>query len=165
VASAPTGPFESPGPTSGVATAVADDDREPTRRFLAAAYVFGALAGLALGVYGVFLVPAGPRPGGTLFSVGLALAVFGNAGLAALVRWWTGTRLGALIPLVGWVPVVLLFGTTRAEGDLGLEANTTGYLFLIMGAFIPVIVAMIGRPRRGLSAFPSLPVPPSGRRP
>ncbi len=127
---------------------------EPSRLFLGSAYLFGGLAGLALGFFGVFLVPAGPRLGGVLLSVGVALAAVGNAGLAALVRWFTGTRLGSMIVMVGWIPVVLWFGSSRPEGDLVVEANATGYMFLVVGSVVPVVVAMIGSPRRGLLALP-----------
>jgi len=122
--------------------------------FLGASYVFGVVAGVLLGVYGVLLVPAGPRIGGTLLSAGLALAVVGNAGLAMLVRWLTGTRLGAMIPLAGWLPMVALLGSTRTEGDIMLRASVTGYLFLGVGVLVPVVVAVLGRTRRGLTALP-----------
>nr|WP_131769542.1 DUF6113 family protein [Candidatus Protofrankia californiensis] len=130
------------------------EDLEMSRSFLGSAYTFGAFGGLALGLYGVFLVPAGPRLGGVLLSVGVAVAVLGNVGLAALVRWLTGTRLGAVILLVGWVPIVLWLAAARPEGDLLLQAKTAGYLFMVFGALAPVIVAMIGLPPRGLSALP-----------
>ncbi len=125
---------------------------EPSRAFLGSAYVFGWLVGLALGFYGVFLVPVGPRPGGVLLSVGVAFALAGNTAAALLVRWFTGTRLGAMIVAVGWIPIVLCFGVARPEGDLLLTAGTAGYLFLVVGAIAPVVVAMLGSPRRGLSA-------------
>ncbi len=128
-------------------------DGEPSRLFLGPAYTVGWLAGLALGFYGVFLVPVGPRPGGILLSVGVVLALVGNVGVATLVRWLTGTRLGAMIVLAGWIPVVLLFASSRPEGDLILRASTTGYLFLVIGAIAPVVVAMLGSPRRGLSVI------------
>ncbi len=132
--------------------AVSGSGAEPSRAFLGAAYVFGWLVGLALGFYGVFLVPVGPRPGGVLLSVGVAFALAGNAAAALLVRWFTGTRLGAMIVAAGWIPVVLCFGVARPEGDLLLTADTAGYLFLLVGAIVPVVVAMLGPPRRGLSA-------------
>ncbi len=144
------------------AAAVPAPPAEPGRAFLGVSYVFGVVAGLALGVYGVVLVPAGPRPGGTLISIGLLLALFGNTGVPFLVRWLTGTRLGAMIPLVGWIPAVLLLASSRTEGDLLLKATATGYLFLGIGVFAPVVVAVFGQARRGLTALPARPptVPP-----
>src|SRR5262245_50161513 len=87
----------------------------PPRPFLAGAYAFGLVAGVILGVYGVAWVPEGLRFGGVFLSGGMLLALFGNAGLALLVRWLTGTRLGAVTVLVGWAPVVLALGSSRPE--------------------------------------------------
>jgi hypothetical protein len=126
---------------------------EPSRLFLGSAYTFGGLLGLVLGFYGVFLVPVGPRPGGIPLSVGVACALVGNGGAAMLVRWFTGTRLGAMIVLAGWVPIVLWFGSARPEGDLLVRASVTGYLFLVVGVVVPVVVAVVGPPRRGLFAI------------
>ena len=147
----PAGPARPPRPVGG------DGGRaEPSTVFLAASYVFGVVGGFLLGVYGVLLVPAGPRVGGTLLSVGLALAVVGNTALAVFVRWLTGTRMGALIPLVGWTPVVGLMGSSRVEGDLLLRSTATGYLFLALGVLMPIVVAVLGRARRGLTALPPM---------
>lgn len=132
---------------------------EPSRLFLCGAYAFGLLAGVMLGVYGVAAVPAGPRVGGTLISLGLLLVVVGNLGVPMLLRWLTGTRLGACTMLIGWVPVVLLLGSTRGEGDLLLRASPTSYLFLALGVLAPLLVAALLPSRRGLTAFP---LPPAG---
>ncbi len=152
-------PTSSPDSTSENLFGVNQDsgrvECEPSRLFLGSAYTFGWLAGLALGFYGVFLVPAGPRPGGILMSAGVFLALVGNVGVAMLVRWLTGTRLGAMIVLAAWIPIVLVFASSRPEGDLLLRASTAGYLFLVIGATAPVVVAVIGSPRRGLSAIPA----------
>lgn len=149
---------------SGLATGGSRrDDEEPSRLFLGFAYAFGLLAGVLLGIYGVVAVPAGPRPGGVLLSLGLPLAILGNTGVALLVRWLTGTRLGAMILLVGWVPVVLALGSSRPEGDLMLRSTATGYAFLALGALAPVVVAVSFTPRRGLTGIPRPPAPPSGR--
>jgi len=132
---------------------------EPSRLFLGCAYAFGLLAGVILGVYGVAAVPAGPRLGNTLLSLGVLLAVVGNVGIPVLVRWLTGTRLGACIMLVSWVPVVLALGSSRGEGDLMLRSSSTAYLFLGAGVLAPILVAVMLPSRRGLTAFP---LPPTG---
>lgn len=129
---------------------------EPGRVFLGFAYGFGIFAGVVLGGYGVFSVPAGPRVGGVLLSVGLAVAVVGNVAVGLLVRWLTGTRLGATIVLGGWIPAVLWLAASRPEGDLLLRASSTGYLFLILGSLSPVAAAVFGRTRRGMTALPPL---------
>ncbi|WP_242424623.1 DUF6113 family protein [Frankia sp. EI5c] len=143
-------------PVAGGAQHVGVDrgDAEPGRLFLGASYAFGVVAGFALGLYGVVLVAEGPRPGGFLISVGLLLALFGNAGLAYLMRWLTGTRLGAMVVLAGWTPVVLALASSRTEGDVLLRASAAGYLFLLFGLLAPVVVAVVGQARRGLTALP-----------
>jgi hypothetical protein len=133
----------------------------PPRLFLVGAYAFGLVVGIVLGLYGVVWVPEGLRLGGIFLSGGLLLAVFGNTAVALLGRWLTGTRLGALVVLVGWAPVVLALGSSRPEGDLMLRATTTGYLFLGLGAIAPLAVAVFGTARRGLTA---LRLPPPGPR-
>jgi hypothetical protein len=127
---------------------------EPGRHVLAASYAFGVLAGVVLGLYGVFAVPAGPRLGTTLLSLGVALATVGNIAVAVFVRWLAGTRLGATIVLLGWVPTVVWLGTARPEGDVVLQATANGYLFLGLGAVAPMAVAVLGQPRRGLTSLP-----------
>jgi hypothetical protein len=142
-------------PTADISSVAASRrEKEPSRIFLGGAYAFGVLLGAALGLYGVVAVPTGPRPGGTLLSLGLGLALVGNVGAALLVRWFTGTRLGAMVVLVGWIPVVLLLGTARQEGDLLLQATTPGYLFLAIGSLAPASVAVFGAARRGFTALP-----------
>lgn len=123
--------------------------------FLGASYALGVVLGVGLGLYGVFLLPAGPDLGGTVLSVGLLLAVVGNAAAALLVRWLTGTRLGPVTVLLGWTPVVLLFAASRPEGDLLMRANATAYAFLLLGGLSPIVVAVAGRARRGLTALPA----------
>ncbi|OHV37875.1 MULTISPECIES: DUF6113 family protein [Pseudofrankia] len=142
---------------TGLGTSSVDQRAEPSRLFLGCAYAFGLLAGVVLGVYGVAAVPAGPRPGGTLLSLGLLLVVVGNVGVPILVRWLTGTRLGACIMLIGWTPVVLALGSTRGEGDLMLRASSTAYLFMGVGVVAPLLVAVLRPSRRGLTAFPPMP--------
>jgi hypothetical protein len=131
----------------------------PPRPYLLAAYALGLVLGFVLGLYGVAWAPEGLRLGGTFLSAGLLLALVGNTGVAMLGRWLTGTRLGALVVLVGWAPIVLALGSSRPEGDLMLRATTTGYLFLALGALAPVTVAVVGPARRGMTA---LTLPPSG---
>jgi len=167
---APGGPGAGAGggppqaPTAATVAGLAPADRWPANPpwpFLAGAYALGLVAGVILGIYGVAWVPEGLRFGGVFLSVGMLLALVGNAGLALLVRWLTGTRLGALVVLIGWAPGVLALGSSRPEGDLMLRATTTGYLFLALGALAPIGIAVFGPARRGLTAFT---LPPPGPR-
>lgn len=141
-------PSRQPEPETGPA------EPEPGRVFLGFSYALGVVLGVGLGLYGVFLVPDGPRPGGTLLSVGLLLAVVGNGAAALLVRWLTGTRLGPATVLIGWMPVVLLLAASRPEGDLLLQSSATAYAFLLLGGLSPIVVAVLGGARRGFTVLP-----------
>jgi hypothetical protein len=127
---------------------------DPGPVYLGFAYALALLFGLVLGLYGSFLVPAGPRLGGWLLSYGVVLALIGNPGAAMAARAFTGTRLGAMTVLIGWAPVAVWLGTSRPEGDLVLQGDGKGYLFLAIGALAPIVVAVVGRTRRGLTALP-----------
>ncbi len=129
-------------------------DPQPGRAFLTASYTLGVFLGVGLGLYGVFLVPAGPRPGGMLLSLGVLVALVGNGGAALLVRWLTGTRLGPTTVLIGWAVVVLLFASSRPEGDLLLRASGFGYAFLLLEALSPIAVIVLAGARRGLAVLP-----------
>ena len=144
----------SPGGGVAAARVTASERFAPGYPYLGFAYALGLLLGVILGLYGAFLVPAGPRPGGVLLSYGVVLVLVGNTGAALLVRWLTGTRLGAMTVLIGWAPVVVWLGTSRPEGDLVLQGDGKGYLFLGVGAVAPIAVAVIGRTSRGLTALP-----------
>lgn len=121
---------------------------------LGCGYALGLLFGVVLGLYGPFLVPAGPRLGGWLLSYGVLLALIGNPTAALAARSFTGTRLGAMTVLIGWAPIAIWLGTSRPEGDLILQGDGKGYLFLAIGAIAPIVVAVVGQPRRGLTALP-----------
>jgi|GEM_PF-1622164 hypothetical protein len=142
---------------------VGQAETTPPTAFLAGTYVFAVLLGAALGLYGAFLAPAGPRLGGLLLSAGVAVAVVGNGGASLLLAWLTGTRLGIGLLILGWAVVVLWLGTGRPEGDIILPSGATSYVFLLAGVIVPVGVAFAVRPRRGLFA-PLPPPPPPGRR-
>jgi hypothetical protein len=152
-----------PDPAGGSGTpGAAPSDDEFTRPYLLAAYAFLLLAGIGFGVVGAFLVPAGPRIGAVLLSYGVAVGLVGNAGLSLLGLWLTRTRMGALLLLLGWGPVVIWLGTRRTEGDLILTGRAEAYVFLFAGALAPVAVAVLGRPTRGVTGMPA---PPPRRAP
>ncbi|WP_308204576.1 DUF6113 family protein [Frankia sp. R82] len=130
------------------------EETEPGRVFLGGAYALGVVLGIGLGLYGVVFLADGPRPGDVLLSYGLGLALFGNSAAALLLRWLTGTRLGPMTVLIGWTPVVLLLASTRPEGDLMLTSSGNAYAFLLLGGLSPVVVTVLGRARRGLTALP-----------
>ncbi|WP_308204989.1 DUF6113 family protein, partial [Frankia tisae] len=142
------------GAKGGAGAAAPTAEPEPGRVFLGFSYALGVVLGVGLGLYGVFLVPDGPRPGGTLLSVGLLLALVGNGAAALLVRWLTGTRLGPATVLIGWMPVVLLLAASRPEGDLLLQSSANAYAFLLLGGLSPIVVAVLGGARRGFTVLP-----------
>ncbi|WP_242667026.1 hypothetical protein [Frankia casuarinae] len=49
---------------------------------------------------------------------------------------------------------MLLFASSRPEGDLLLRASGSGYAFLLLGALSPIAVAVLAGARRGLTALP-----------
>lgn len=85
-------------------------------RGLIAALVVTALMGFLLGVIGAFLVPTGPRVGGVLLSVGVAVAVVGVPALARFTGWVSGERLLGLAPLTGFVAAGTLAQNLRHGG-------------------------------------------------
>jgi hypothetical protein len=100
---------------------------------LIGAVVLLFVLGATLGVVGAFLIPAGPRIGSVLLSVGVAVALVGNIVSGLLGTEMTGNRLGAIVPGIGWVVVVLPLGAKRPEGDLVVTGDTKGYAFLLAG--------------------------------
>jgi hypothetical protein len=104
-----------------------------------AAVVLGALAGAV----GSFLQPATidvgpvPLPLGLLAGLALSLAVFVGAGLV------TGSRVGALLAVLGWFVTVLVLALPRAEGDAVLEARPPAYVWLYGGMLMCALVVAI----------------------
>jgi hypothetical protein len=97
-----------------------------------AAGVLVAVAGAALAVVEAFLVPL--RIGSVPVPVCVLMAVVGNAGLARLAGRWTGSVVGAAVPPLLWLLVVIVLSVPRAEGDLIVPGTLTGLVFLFAGA-------------------------------
>jgi hypothetical protein len=95
----------------------------------------GALIGVAaaaLAVLECFLVPL--RIGSVPFPIVVPLAMAGNILLARLAGRWTGSVVGAAVPPVLWLVVVIVLALPRAEGDLIVQGTLTGLVFLFAGA-------------------------------
>ena len=91
-------PVESPRPAGQ------PSHRQPLSPLpLLGAVVLSFLLGLVLGVFGALLIPAGPRIGPVLLSVGVAVALIGNVVGGVLGTEMTGSRLGAIAFGVGWM--------------------------------------------------------------
>lgn len=107
--------------------------------------------GLLVGIWGALLVPAGPRVGGDLMSVGAALGVVGlpllcRLGVRALPRF------GGLAVLAGWLVAAIGLGTgVRSNGSVVLPGSgdlaVPGLVFLVGGAVLGGLAAFAG-PRR-----------------
>src|SRR5512135_581689 len=142
----------------------AGDAPEPGLPLLTVSYTLVVMLALGVAVYASFLVPAGPRVGGVLLSYGIALAVVGNAAVALAGLGLTGTRLGALAPAPVWLVVtVLVLGGSGPGGDAVLRARARDYLLILLGALTPVVVAVLGRPWRGMAALGARPPDRGGR--
>ncbi|MEU8590985.1 DUF6113 family protein [Streptomyces sp. NPDC048664] len=107
----------------------------------AAAYLGLFLLGAVVGVAGGLLQAA-------WFPGGLLLALVGAAGAFAGGAQATGTRAGAVAPVVGWVVAVVMLTVSRPEGDFLFGAGAGSYLFLLGGMAVAVICATVCRGRR-----------------
>ncbi|MHB8342463.1 MAG: DUF6113 family protein [Mycobacteriales bacterium] len=126
---------------------------------VACALLLAAL-GLLLGVWGAFLVPAGPVVGSaTPLSIGVAVALVGNPGAAWLAVTLTRSRAGAMLPLLGWLVAAFPLAMSRPNGSIvltgGGSLSLVSLLFLLAGlvaglaasVLLPVPVASPGPPR------------------
>lgn len=113
------------------------------------AYGVLAVGGAVLGLLGSFYhaVEAGPLP---VLAIAFALL---NFAMLRLAGWAMGTRLGAVIPGLGWLLVVIFLSSKRPEGDLVISASAAGYVFLLGGAIAAVIA--IARTRSAHSLLPT----------
>ena len=111
---------------------------------VAGGYALVLLLALLLAVWGAFLVPV--RVGGVPLPVGWVVAVVGNLVLGRAGGQLLG-RPGAAGPGLVWLAVALVFGSTRAEGDLVVPGTLPGLGFLLVGA-VAAAVAFGAAPRR-----------------
>ncbi len=151
---------------------------EPSRLFLAASYVTLVAGGVVLAVFGAFLLPYSVSPathavasvGGTvsssrvvaagsggglgqLLSVGLLVVIIANPLLSLAGYWMAGTRLAAAAPLLGWLPVVLILGSSQSTGSIVLSSDLRSSAFLLLGVISFAAVAGLGHPTRGTGAM------------
>lgn len=100
--------------------------------------------GVALGVVGSFLVPL--RVDAVIAPVSIALALGGNFAAGLLVGTTAGSRLVAALPGLGWFAVVLVFASSRPEGDLVVPGTLVGGLFIATGAIAAAVAVVRVRP-------------------
>jgi hypothetical protein len=154
-----------------------EPEDEPTRLFLAASYAVLLAGGVLLALFGAFLLPYSISPAthavspgagtvssgqvlasgggggfGQLLSVGLLVAILVNPLLSFAGYWMAGTRLAAITPLFGWLPIVLLLGSAQSTGSTVLTSDLRSSAFLLLGVISFLGVAVLGRPTRGAGA-------------
>ncbi len=149
---------------------------EPSRLFLAASYLTLFAGGVVLAVFGAFLLPYSAStatraiaPVGATVTSGRVLASGGGGGLGQLLSvgllvvlvnpllsmagyWMAGTRLAAITPLAGWLPIVLILGSAQSTGSVVLSSDLRSSAFLLLGVISFLAVAVLGRPTRGAGA-------------
>jgi len=96
-----------------------------------------------LGVLGALVATAGALVQAGWFPAGLLLGLAGCAALFYGGVRVTGTRLGATVPAGVWIVCVLVFSSTRPEGDFLFAAGVGPYIYLLGGAMTAVICATV----------------------
>jgi len=120
----------------------------PGPAVLIAGGVLSYLLGIMLGLVGALTIPVGPQLGSVLLSVGVVIAGVGNIVAARLAYAMTGSRIVAAAPFLGWLTVVLPFGSTRSTGSVIITGDTKGFAFLLVGMLSAAItLALTGLPR------------------
>lgn len=132
-----------------------DDEHEPgagTAAVAGAAYGVLLVLGVLVGIYGSFYYAMSLAG----VPLGALVAVFVNFLMCRAAGRAMRTRLGALLPAIGWLVTVVVFSSERSEGDLLITGTVSGYIFLF-GGIIAAAIAV------GMSfAYPS---GPHGERP
>jgi hypothetical protein len=142
----------------------------PVDRFpLAAVQAVLFLLGVALGVWGAFLVPL-RLPGG-LEGLADVIALGGNLVVGLAAARGTGSLLAAAMPGIGWLVTVLVLGSVaRPSDEVVLPGalptdpgiGTVSALFLAAGALGTILAVVISNrrmraPRRGYTPGPARP--------
>jgi hypothetical protein len=121
-----TGPYPPPAPA-------------PEPPFLiGVAYGVLAVLGVLLGVIGSFEFSweAGSVPVAAIALSVVNLVAFRAAG------WAMESRLGAVVPAVLWLIILLVLASRRPEGDLVVTGTAAGYVYMFGGA-VAALVAII----------------------
>lgn len=102
------------------------------------AYGVLAVLGVVLGVFGSFEFSwqVGAVPVAAIALSLVNLAIFRGAG------WAMESKLGAVVPAVLWMIVLVLLSSRRPEGDLVVTGTTAGYTYMFGGA-VAALVAIV----------------------
>ena len=103
------------------------------------------LLAVLLCLWGAFLVPL--RIGTTRLPVCLLVAGVGNLLLGRAGGRLIGTA-GVLLPGTLWLVLAYLLGTRRSEGDLVIQGDLVGTLFLFVGALGFAVAYVLTAARR-----------------
>jgi hypothetical protein len=123
----------------------------PAERLAAvAAYALVLVLTVELALWGAFLVSF--RVAGVLVPVCWVIAVMGNAAVGRAGGMLAG-RLGAGVPGLLWLAVVVPLMTRRTEGDL-VVVGLVGLVFLAAGALASAVVCRVAPPSRWPSRWP-----------
>jgi hypothetical protein len=108
-----------------------------------AAYVLLFVLGALFGAGGSFLQAASVDLGPVPLPVGLLAALVLCAGLFVVGAAVTRTRLGVIVPAVGWLLVVMTMTAKRPEGDVVLAQAATAYGYLFLGTLLAAVAASV----------------------
>jgi hypothetical protein len=102
------------------------------------AYGVLAVLGVLLGVIGSFEFSwqFGSVPVAAIFLSLVNLAAFRAAG------WAMESKLGAVVPAVLWMIILVVLSSRRPEGDLVVTGTTPGYVYMFGGA-VAALVAIV----------------------
>lgn len=119
-------------------------ERPSTAAVTAAAYAVLLLFGLLAGVLGGFQHAwyLGSVPISAIGWVVLLAAAYYGAGRAM------GSRLPALVPGLGWLAITMIWLGGRAEGDVVVANDLSGYVYLY-GGLVAILVGVLLSPSNG----------------
>lgn len=103
-----------------------------TRAFTVAIGLLMFLVAVEVAVLECFLLPSylGPVP----IPLSIPAAVAGNLAFPALALRLTGSRIVGVLPVLGWLTVVVIAAVPRPEGDLIVSGSLRGLAFLLLGS-------------------------------
>lgn len=104
-----------------------------------AAYGALALAGAVVGMVESFSYS---ETAGGFPAAAIALCLI-DFGLVLLAGRGMGTKLGAVVPAVTWLAVMMLFSSRRPEGDAVVVPGLAGYVYMLGGTLAVVVAIML----------------------